>query len=339
LAAAGAHAAEPQDSQAYCTYVMEQARAQSDQLRAPTAMAGMAQSETGLPVQLVSGASLGLSGVKKAGLTMAAAQKDCELYQATVEAQMEILYAQPSLEKEALQNRLARIDEASKSLDALLAETAKMVAAQNATRPMLFALQTTRFRLDADRADTEMKSAALYVPPLSGKPLRELVAAKLDGEAAEQKALDRLSRQNNWDVALSVGIHQQMNPVAQGTQPYGAVSVSYNLASHSINRHLDQAAAAYGEWKKVQESDVARNAEILRQHLSESITVQESRLKTLQEEGKQLDSELRSVATVETSAALDFRNQLTAARLLWVIEVGDTQFRLEHLRAFLAANF
>ena len=93
-------------------------------------------------------------------------------------------------------------------------QTSKTVEAQNATRLMLFSLQTTRIKLDADRADTQSKIAALYTPPLSDKPLRELVAEKQMSEGNEQMALDRLSRQNNWDVALSVGVHQQVNPIA-----------------------------------------------------------------------------------------------------------------------------
>ena len=162
--------------------------------------------------------------------------------------------------------------------------TSKMVEAQNATRLMLFSLQTTKIKLNADRADTESKISALYVPPLSDKPMKELVAEKLNGEANEQKALDKLNRQNNWDVALSVGVHQQVNPIAQGAQPYGAVSVNYNLASRAINKHLDRAVEAYSEWKKVQESDVARSAEVLRQQLVDIVSVQEARLKAMQEE-------------------------------------------------------
>lgn len=64
--------------------------------------------------------------------------------------------------------------------------------------------------------------------------------------------MDKLSRQNNWDVALSVGVHQQVNPVDQGAQPYGAVSVNYNFARRAIDKHLDHAveAAQFREnWK------------------------------------------------------------------------------------------
>jgi hypothetical protein len=332
-------AADLSDQLAYCSYVMEQAQAQRDLLRTPIALAGLTQPETGLPTQLIAGASVGLSSIRKSGLTIEAARKNCELYKATTGAQQDIQYGLPSLEKEALTNRLALIDQASKSLDALMERTSKMVEAQNATRLMLFTLQTTRIRLDADRAETESKITALYIPPLTDKTLKQLVAEKLSSEANEQKALDKLSRQNNWDVALSVGIHQQVNPIAQNPQPYGAVSVNYNLASRAINKHLDQSVEAYSEWKKVQEGDIVRSADVLRQQLMDNVSVQESKLKSLQEEGGQIDKNLQLVASPDTSAAFDFHNQLTAAQLLLQIETGDARFRLDRLRQYLARNY
>jgi hypothetical protein len=332
-------AAELKDQLAYCSYVIEQAQAQRDLLRTPVASAGITQPETGLPMQLVGGASVGLSDIRKSTLTMEAARKNCELYRTTTGSQQDVQYALPGLEKEALSNRLALIDQASKSLDALMEKTAKMVEAQNATRLMLFALQTTKIKLDTDRADTQSKIAALYLPPLSDKPLKELVAEKQSSEANEQRALDKLSRQNNWDVALSVGVHQQVNPVAQGAQPYGAVSVNYNLASRAVNKHLDRAVEAYSEWKKVQEGDVVRNMEVLRQQLVDNVSVQEAKIKSLREESGQIDKTLQLVGNPDTSAALDFHNQLTAAQLLLQVETGDAGFRIDRLREYLAKNY
>jgi len=327
------------DQQAYCAYVMEQAQAQRDLLRTPTASAGMTQPETGLPLQVVGGASLGLSDFKKAGLTIDAARKNCEVYRAATGAQQDIQYALPSLEKVALLNRLTLIEQASKSLDELVQQTSKMLEAQTATRLMLFTLQTTKIKLEADRADTRSKISAIYVPPLTDRPLKELVAEKQSSENGEQKALDRLSRQNNWDVVLTVGVHQQVNPVAQGTQPYGLVSINYNLASRAINRHLDRAVEAHDQWKKVQEGDVVRQMEILRQQLVDSVAVQEAKLESFQQESAQLEKNLQLVAAPDTSAAFDFRNQLATARLLLQIETADAAFRIDHLREYLEKNY
>ncbi|MGB6384836.1 MAG: hypothetical protein WBD25_14420 [Terriglobales bacterium] len=327
------------DQLAFCEYVTQQAAAQRDLLLAPNAVAGITQPNTGLPTQLVWGVSGSLSSMRKAGLTMDAARKNCELYSASTSAQQDIQYALPSLEKQALQNRLGLIQHASENLDALLATTAKMLDVQNMTRPMAFALQTTKIKLDADRADTQSKIVGLYAPPLSERPLKELVAEKQSREVNEQKALDKLTRQNDWDVALSVGAHQQINPLIDSNGVYGEVTVSYNLASRAINKHLDRAADAYDDWKKVQEGDVIRNADILKQQIADGISVQDSRLKALQDEQKQIESNLQLVRAADTSAALDFRNQLTTAQLLLEIEIGDATFRLDRLKEFLGRNF
>lgn len=327
------------DPLAYCSFVMEQAEAQRDLLRTPLAFGGFTQPETGLPLQVVAGASLGLSAFRKSGLTMAVARQNCELYKATAAASQDVQYAISSLEKEALRNRLTLIDAALQSLGTLADNTSKIVAAQNATRLMLFNLQTTKIKLEADHADTQSKISAIYVPPLNDKPLKELVAQKQNGEVGEQKALDKLSQQNNWDVALSVGVHQQVNPVAYGPQPYGAVSLNYNLSGHWINKHLDRAVDSYGEWKRVQEGDVVRNSEVLKQQLADSITAQQSRLQSLQQESSEIEKNLRDIGEPDTSAALDFHNQLTAAQLLLQVETGDATFRLDHLREYLAKNY
>jgi hypothetical protein len=327
------------DSDAYCTYQMEQAEAQRNLLRTPTAAGGLAQSETGLPTQIVGGASLGVADVKKAGLTMEVARRNCALYRSTTSVQQQLQYAIPMLEREALRNRLTLIGRADDQLNALTDTTRKMMEQQNATRLMLFSLETTRIKLEADRADTQSKIAAIYVPDLSATPLKEIVNQKQGQEVAEQQAEDQLNRQNNWNLALQVGVHQQVDPIAQGTQPYGSFSLSYNLASRSIDRHLDNAVTAYGDWKKVQEGDVIRNMDILHQQLNATIDADETKEQSLRNQMKEIDSNLQIVAAPDTTSAVDFRNQLESARLLLQIELDDTAFRLSRLRNYCSTNF
>ena len=326
------------DQQAYCNYLQQQAMAQRDLLRTPTATAGITQPNAALPMQVVWGVTSSLSDIKKSGLTMDVAQKNCDLYKVTTTAQQDIQYALPNLEKQALQHRLELIQQASGNLDSLITRTKQMLDIQNVTRPMLFSLQTTQMKLNADAADIQSRIAALYAPSVSAAPLKKLVAQKQTSEAATQTALDRLSRQNDWDVALSFGARQQVNSF-DDRGLYGAVTVSYNLASHSINNHLDQAAAAYDNWKSVQQGDVARNAEVLKQQINSGITAQQARLKSLQDEEKELEDNLQLVSNVDTSAALDFHNQLAGTQLLLGVEIGDATYRLQQLQDFLDRNY
>jgi len=48
---------------------------------------------------------------------------------------------------------------------------------------------------------------------------------------------------------------------------------------------------------------------------------------------------LSVAAQPDTAAALDFKNQLSAAQLLLRVEEGDATFRLARLRAYLATNY
>lgn len=327
------------EQQNYCAYLTEQAQAQSDLLRTPNGVAAFTQPDTGLPTQLLAGATLSLSSVKKAGITLDAARKNCDLYKATIGVQQYLQYSLPSIEKLALANRLDLIDHAMKSLEDITGNTGKMVDAQNMTRPMLLELQMTKIKLEADRADTQSKIAAIYVPPLATEPLKEQVADKQASDISEQKATEKLARQNNWDVALTVGVHQQVNPFANGTAPYGEVTATYNFASHTIDKHLDRSTNAYADWKKVQESDVTRGMEVLRTQVTDNIAAQQSRLDALQHEAQQIEKNLQLVSTPDTTAAYDFRNQLTTTQILLGIETGDSTFRLEHLREFLNRNY
>jgi hypothetical protein len=327
------------DQQAYCTYLTEQAKAQSDFLRSPDALAGFTQPDTGLPTQLVAGAQLSLSNLKKAGITLDSARKNCELYKASTGVQIALQYALPSMEKEALTHRLALIGEASKSLDALIDQTTRMIEAQNMTRPMLVSLLSNRIKLDSDRADTQSKIAVLYVPQFVDQPLKLQVAAKQARDIDEQKSLARLTRQNNWDVALTVGTHQQINPLANGLEPYGEVSLSYNLASRAIDKHLDRSVDAYASWKRVQETDVERGMKVLRDEVQQSIAAQQNRILSLQQESEEIEKNLKIVGDADTSAALDFRNQLISTKILLGIETGDASYRLSRLQDFVSRNF
>lgn len=327
------------DPQSYCTYLTEQALAQSDLLKTPKALGAFTQPETGLPTQLVVGASISLSDYKKAGITLDVARRNCDLYKASTGVQQYLQYALADVERDALRNRLELIDHAKQSLNELVAGTSKMVDAQNMTRPMLWALKTNGIKLESDRADTESKIASIYAPPLSEEPLKSQVSDKQASDVNAQRAVAKLTRQSNWDVALSVGAHQQIYPVADSVQPYGQVTVTYNLASRAIDRHLDRAVDAYANWKKVQEGDVVRNMEVLRTQVVASISAQEKRLKSLQDEATQVEKNLQLVDAVDTSAGLDFRNQLTSTKLLLGIETGDATYRLNRLRKFLDRNF
>jgi hypothetical protein len=337
---ANAFADDQTDQAAYCQYVTEQAVAAVDLLRTPAIVSGVTQPNTGLPAQAVLGFATSVSGFEKARLTMLLARKNCELYAATTTAQQQIANAPAIIEKAALQHRVGLVDQALGELDLLIAATLKLVDAQNQTRPMLYSLQAIRTKLLADREDTRLKISNLYTPSLNATPLRELIAKKQQAEVEDQKAQARLTRQNNWDFTIEAGARQQISPFV-GTRlgPYAILTLSDNLGSRAINRHLERAVSAYAYWKTVQEGDVIRNAEILKQQIGEGIAVERETLSGLLHEDGEFEQPLALLAGIDTTLGVQFKNQLIADRLVLDVDVKDHSFRLERLQEYLRDNF
>jgi hypothetical protein len=136
-----------------------------------------------------------------------------------------------------------------------------------------------------------------------------------------------------------VGAHQQLSPAANSPEPYGEVTVTYNLGSRAIDKHLDRAVDAYAGWKRVQENDVERGMEVLRDQVQQTIAVQQNRMDSLRQETEEIEKNLKLVNDADTSAGLDFRNQLSSTRLLLGIETGDAAYRHDRLEGFLSKNF
>jgi hypothetical protein len=72
---------------------MEQASAKRDLLRTPSAIAGPTEPSAGTPAELVFGFSSSVADIRKASLTMKAAQADCKLFLAANDAQQRIQFS------------------------------------------------------------------------------------------------------------------------------------------------------------------------------------------------------------------------------------------------------
>jgi hypothetical protein len=333
-------AQDAKDSATYCAYVAEQASAQADFLRTPSYIAGAAQPNTGTPAQFYTGISESLTNWRKAGLTVKAAADNCELYNSTVSTQMHLQYAIPAMEKAALINRVGAINTVETQLNALMAENQRKQESQDMTRPMMYALQTTLVKLELDRSTTVAAVASIYVPPLSNTRIRELLVLKQRDEGVNQRGLNRIAQQNNWDLSVEGGIRHQLNPfLSNSVDGYGTFAFTYNLASMNINRHLGQAATDYSEWKKVQQNDAIQQAIALQKQLTDNVTALENKAKALQVQEAVIESNLALVKDVDTGVALSFSMQLRADQLLLRVEIADTQFRLSNLKQYLQDNF
>lgn len=327
---------------AYCKFLTEQAEAQRDLLRTPSAVLDLIQPRMGTPAQLAFGLQTSFSDQKKARLTMETAKASCAAYGASTEAQQHIAYALPNLERIILDHRRELIRQTADKLDAVIAENMKLVAAHNLSRPSLYALQSAKLRLDMDLTATVTEISSSYGPELSDTPLRVLVGEKVMADIRNQIAQNRLEKQDSWDIKLAAGARRQISPTPSSLPPFGTyaeLTIQYNFGQRAINRHLDASELAYSDWKKNQFEDVVQQAALLEKQIVETIKTREDQLKSLQEHDGQVQKELNSLQNVETSTALTYRDQLIADQLVLQVDIKDLQFRLTQLYQYLKDNF
>lgn len=332
-----------QEDKVYCKYTTEQAMAQRDLLRTPSAVIGPVQPSSGTPPQLVFGITDSIANIRKASLTMRAARASCGLYSATVDAQMRLVYALPQIEKDVLNNRLRLIQGASDKLDALMAENMKYVKVNNLSLPSVYPLTSAKIRLDENRTTTLTGIASPYVPKLSDTPLRVLIADKSIQEDLTKKAEIKIQKESTWDIQLGVGVHRQLPGSVYATKTwggaYGEFTIVYNFGRRAIDRHLDTAGSAYADWKSAQFSDVVMQASFLKKQIEETLLLQTEQIHTMLEHASNLSDQIKSIEGVETNNAIAFRNNLLADQILLAVNIGDAQFRIDRLRQYLTDNF
>lgn len=334
--------ADTQGVSDYCRYVTEQGKAQRDLLRTPSAEVGPIQPSTGTPPQMVFGVTTSVADLWKAHLTTKVADSTCKLYASTTAAQMHILYALPGIEKQVLTHRLDLIQQADDQLDELLVADSKILDAGNLTKPALYTLQGAKLRLDMSRTETLSGLTTPYVPPLSKASLRDLAGTKMVAEGEFQKATVRLEKQNAWDIKLEGGAHRQLSDLTPGQSangPFGQFSLTYNFGHHAISSHFDKSADAYVQWKTTQFDDVTEQARVLKQQILDTIKIQRDQLNVLVIHDGQINEALKSIEKVDSSAALAFRTQLLADRIVLNVDIQDVQFRIDLLKKFLEANY
>jgi hypothetical protein len=328
---------------AHCEYVLEQAAAQRDLLRTPKAEVGITQPETGLAEQVVIGVSQSLSDLNRAKITMATAQTNCGSYTADEEARKKLLFLLPSTQQLVLENRLVLIQDAIRKLNQMLAENMKRVGAQNMTLPEVYPLQSAVLRLTSDRTSTLSGITSPYIPKQNPTPLKDLIAQDRRADHANEKNLANMQKQNTWDVALSVGMHQQLGanttPGVQTAGPYGSVNATYNLGASAINRHLNKSVSDYDKWQKSEFEDVAHQSSILKVQFEQIAEIQKSQLVALNIQSAGTDRNLQALEGVDTDAAMAFRNQLSADQIVLKVDIDDATFRIQTLTELLAVNF
>lgn len=326
------------DVQSYCNYVEEQGKAQSLALAAPNITAGITPNQ-GLKPQLFLGLTDSVNNIRKGKLTMEVARKNCDLYKDSVTVQERITYDMQSLERDALDHKLALINDAIKQSDALIEQNARILDAHNIPLQSIYGLQKERLVLEEARQQTSVALAQIYLPALSTESLTELADIQFQSSVANQKSTFDLAKLNLWDLSGQVGAECPLSPVLAPGTPYVGVTFTYNLGSVAAKRHYAAALDAFGDWKQAQVGDVMQSVQAFHVTVGKAADAQYSELNRLRTARRTIEDNLGVARNSDTIAALIFRNQLEADALALDVQIKDTEFRLAALNQYQRGNF
>ena len=85
--------------------------------------------------------------------------------------------------------------------------------------------------------------------------------------------------------------------------------------------------------------DVSNQSRILKQQMVDTVAIQAQQLEVLRAHEGDITTNLKLLDGIDTSAAITFRNELIADLLILRVDIGDVEFRMGRLQAFLAGNF
>ena len=149
----------------------------------------------------------------------------------TQEAKLQIQFAIPSVQRQALNSKLQQIKRAKDKLNRLLKIVQQKIEKQNDTLRSYYQLDSLKQRLDDAERDIEVNLSMQQPSKIKHVRLKALLSQIQVAEHKRQLTRNKLEKQYNWSVQLQTGAQQNVtnNNFNQSVQPYVAVFLRYNL--------------------------------------------------------------------------------------------------------------
>ncbi len=324
------------DVKAYCTYIAEKNKAKSTLLLSPDIIVRVQNSNNNELVQnnLVSAISKDLSDFSKAKLVRQLIEDECQYYKLTQEAELQIQFAIPSVQRQALYFKLKQIQIAKNKLNSLLTTIQKKIDHQNDTLHAYYQVDLLIQKLDDEERDIRINLAIDPPPKIEHTRLVELLNNVRIAQKKRQLTRNNLEKQYNWSVQLQAGAQQYAAynyNHNQPVQPYVAVFLRYNVASMYSNNKVDKSLTHYMDWKNKQVNGVQKQLLQLINSVESLNAAEQQRLEHLQLSYQKYDRLSKKMYAMDSIKALHFGQQITIDRIMAEVEINYVKYIIDGL--------
>ena len=328
------------DVKAYCTYIAEKNKAKSSLLVSPDIIVRVQNSNNNELVQnnLVSALSKDLSDFSKAKLVRQLIDDECQYYKLTQEAELQLQFAIPNIQRKALYFKLKQIQAAKNKLKVLLDSIQKKIDHQNETLPAYYQVDSLLQKLDDEEREIRVNLSMDTPPQIKHIKLDELLNNVRMAQKKRQLTRSNLEKQYNWSVQLQAGAQQYEaynHNNNQKVQPYVALFFRYNMASMYSNNRVDKSLTHYMDWKSKEVNGVQKKILQLINTVESLNAAEQQRLNHLQLNYQKYDGLSKKMYVMDSIKALHFERQIIIDRIVAEIEIKYVKCILDLLQKLM----
>ena len=258
---------------------------------------------------------------------------ECRYYKLTQEAKLQIQYAVPSIQRQALAFKLKQIQAAKEKLNTLLSTIKKRIKHQNDTLYTYYQVDSLIQKLDDAQRDIRVSLAIDHPLKIEYIKLDELLTKLGMAQKKRESTRNNLEKQKNWSVQVQAGAQQYL-PFnhTQTVQPYVALFLRYNLGSLYNNNKIDESLTRYTDWKSKRVNGVQKQLFQLINSINLLLVAEQERLKHLQLSYQKYDGLSKQMHLVDSIKASRFSQRIEIDRLMMDIEIKYVKYMVELLR-------
>jgi hypothetical protein len=319
----------------YCKYVTEKNQAKRRLLFSPDVIVQVQNTSNSYPFQnnFISGLSKNLSDLSKAKQVNQLIKDECQYYKMSQRATLQIQFAIPKVQTDALNFKLQQIKIAKNKLNNILGIIHKKIENQNDTLNSYYQVETALQKLEMADRNIRGDLAIQQLPKIEPLNLNKLMHDLGIAQKNRQATRNKLEKQNNWSLQLQAGAQQSLfYNQNQSVQPYLALFMRYNLGSVFANHKLDQSLTSYMNWKDRQINGMQNQLLVLIRSIAALRASELQRLHYLKQIYKKNDGLTKKMTGIASTKADHFGQKIEVDQIMMAIEIKYVQYIIDLLK-------
>jgi hypothetical protein len=327
------------DIKAYCQYIQTKNEVKKNTLMSPEFIVRAQNTNNDYPYQnnIITALSKDLSDLGKAKQLKILVQQECAYYKLKQEGLLQSEFALSNAQKKALRYKLRFLNSAKSKLVTQQRLVEQKIIDQNDTLTSIYEVDSALHHIDEAEREIEINLALLQPTNIHTHALNMLIHELSIADKNRQATLNKLEKLSQWSLQVQAGAqHNGFNfNHHESAQPYGALSLRYNLGSLVNHKALETSLNDYGHWKSQEVNGIQKKLMRLGQSIIYLKIAEKKRLNNLRAKYNKYFVLAKKLSRLNSSKAQKFSQQIKIDQLLLEIEIKYLKYFIQQLEGLI----